>query len=88
MTTECTQVGFVFQPLKNRDILAQFGGGAITRDGGGLLLQEVEKRTGILGQFAAGFSADRNPDLLAHPVQALVAQRLYALALARISHQD
>ena len=32
-----------------------FDGGAITSDGGGLLLREVEKRTGIVGQFASCF---------------------------------
>ena len=48
MTPECTQVGFEFQRLKSRSIRAQFDGGAITSDGGGLLLREVEKRTGIL----------------------------------------
>jgi Transposase DDE domain group 1 len=81
MTTECTQVSFEFQPLRNRDILAQFDGGAITSDGGGLLLREVEKRTGILRQFAACFTDYRNPDLLEHTVQELVAQRVYGLAL-------
>ena len=81
MTTECTQVGFEFQPLKNRDIRAQFDGGAITSDGGGLLLREVEKRTGILRQFATCFTDYRNPDLIEHRVEELVAQRVYGLAL-------
>ena len=41
-----------FHPLKRREIRAQFDGGAITSDGGGLLLREVEKRIRILRQFA------------------------------------
>jgi hypothetical protein len=81
MSTECNQFGFEFQPLRNRDIQAQFDGGAITSDGGGLLLREVEKRIGILHQFAACFTDYRNPDLIAHPVEKLVAQRVYGLAL-------
>jgi hypothetical protein len=52
MTAECNQFGFGFHPLKRREIRAQFNGGAISGDGGGLLLREVEKRTGILRQFA------------------------------------
>src|ERR1700692_3984053 len=81
MTTQCTQVGFAFQPLKRREIRAQFDGGAISSDGGGLLLREVEKRIRILRQFAACFTDYRNPDLIAQPAEGLVAQRVYGLAL-------
>ena len=81
MTTQCTQVGFEFQPLKHRGVWAQFDGGAMTSDGGGLLLREVEKRIRILRQFAACFTDYRNPDLIEHTVEELVAQRVYGLAL-------
>ena len=81
MTTECTQVAFEFQHLKKRAIRAQFDGGMITSDGGGLLLREVEKRSGIVRQFAACFTDYRNADLIGHTVEELVAQRVYGLAL-------
>jgi hypothetical protein len=81
MTTECNQFVFGFHPQKRREIRAQFDGGAITSDGGGLLLREVEKRIGILHQFSACFTDYRNPDLIEHPVKQLVAQRVYGLAL-------
>src|SRR5208282_1249503 len=81
MTTECNQFIFGFHPQKRREIRAQFDGGAITSDGGGLLLREVEKRIGILQQFAACFTDYRNPELIEHPVEQLVAQRVYGLAL-------
>jgi hypothetical protein len=81
MTTECNQFVLGFHPQKRREIRAQFDGGAITSDGGGLLLREVEKRIGILGQFASCFTDYRNPDLIEHPVEELVAQRVYGLAL-------
>ncbi len=81
MTTECNQFVFGFHPQKRREIRAQFDGGAITSDGGGLLLREVEKRIGILRQFAACFTDYRNPDLIEHTVEELVAQRVYGLAL-------
>jgi len=81
MTAECTQFVLGFHPLKQRQIRAQFDGGAISSDGGGLLLREVEKRIGILRQFAACFTDYRNPDLIEHTVQELVAQRVYGLAL-------
>src|SRR6266581_2949434 len=81
MSTECSQFIFGFHPQKRREIRAQFDGGAITSDGGGLLLREVEKRVKILRQFAACFTDYRNPDLIEHPVEELVAQRVYGLAL-------
>ena len=81
MNTECNQFAFGFHPLKHREIRAQFDGGAITTEGGGLLLREVEKRIGIVRQFAACFRDYRNPDLIEHSVEELVAQRVYGLAL-------
>jgi len=81
MTTECNQVGFEFHPLNQRQIRAQFDGGAITSDGGGLLLREVDKRMGIMRQFAACFTDYRDPERIEHTVQELVAQRVYGLAL-------
>src|ERR1700682_1196789 len=81
MSTECNQFVFGFHPLKQREIRAQFDGGAITSDGGVLLLREVEKRIGILRQFAACFTDYRNADRIEHTVKELVAQRVYGLAL-------
>jgi hypothetical protein len=75
MSTECSQFVFGFHPLKQREIRAQFDGGAITSDGGCLLLREVEKRVGILRQFAACFTDYRNPDLIEHKVEEMVAHK-------------
>jgi len=81
LSTKCNQFVFGFHPIKHREIRAQFDGGAITTEGGGLLLREVEKRIGIVRQFAACFRDYRNPDLIEHTVEELVAQRVYGLAL-------
>jgi hypothetical protein len=62
-------------------VVARFDGGQITSDGGGLLLRETERVTGILRQFAACFTDHRHPDLIEHTVDELIAQRVYALAL-------
>jgi hypothetical protein len=53
----------------------------MTSDGGGLVLREVERRTGILRQFAACFSDHRDPNQVEHRVEELVSQRVYGLAL-------
>ena len=55
MQTQCTQTSFGFHPLGRRQVVGQFDGGDISSDGGGLLLREVEQRTGIVRQFAACF---------------------------------
>ena len=81
MPTQCNQKRFGFHPLGRREIRAEFDGGAISSEGGGLLLREVEKRTAIVRQFAACFTDYRKPDLIDHTVVELVAQRVYGLAL-------
>jgi hypothetical protein len=67
--------------LGPRQVLADFDGGTISSDGGALLLRKVEELTGILQQFAACFTDHRDPDRIEHPLQDLLAQRVYALAL-------
>jgi len=81
MTTQCTQESFGFHDLGRREVVARFDGGKITSDAGGLLLRETERLTGIIRQFAACFSDHRDPDLIEHPAEDLIAQRIYALAL-------
>ncbi len=81
MPTQCNQEWFQFHPLAKREVRGRFDGGAITSDAGGLLLREVEKRTGIIAQFAACFRDHRDPERIEHTVKELVAQRVYALAL-------
>ena len=41
MKTECTKEYRSFQALGRREIVADFSGGTITSDGGGLLLREA-----------------------------------------------
>src|SRR3989442_2434848 len=81
MQTECTQVSFQFHPLSQRDVVARLDGGSVQSDGGCLLRREVERRTGILRQFASCFTDHRDPRLIEHSVLELVGQRVYGLAL-------
>jgi hypothetical protein len=81
LSTECTQIEMGFHGLKKREIRGQFNGGAISSDGGAPLLREVDKRIGLIGQFAGCFTDYRDPDLIEHRVEELVAQRIYGLAL-------
>ncbi len=79
--TECTQQQFSFQALGRRKIVADFAGGTISSDGGGLLLKEVERARGWIRDLAGCFDDHRNPALIEHSVSALLKQRLFGLAL-------
>jgi Transposase DDE domain group 1 len=81
LQTQCNQESLEFHPLNQRQVVGRFDGGAISTDGGGLLLREVEKRTAIIEGFAACFRDHRAAEQIEHTVRELVAQRVYALAL-------
>jgi hypothetical protein len=81
LMTECKPQQLEFHGLGRREIVAEFDGGDITSDAGGLLLREVEKRTGIIGKFAACFTDYRDPGSIEHRVEDLLAQRLYGMCL-------
>ncbi len=79
--TECTKEYSPFQALGRRKVVADFSGGTITSDGGGLLLREVEERNGILHCFAQCFTDHRDQRRIEHSVLSLVPQRVFGLTL-------
>lgn len=81
MVTECNSPQLEFHASGRREVLGRFDGGRITSNGGGLLLREVDVRLGMPPRLAACFTDYRNPNSVEHSVQALVAQRVYGLAL-------
>lgn len=78
--TECTGEQLGFQGLGRRGVVGRFNGGAISSDGGALLLREVESRTGIVEGFARCFTDHRNPKAIEHSLLELLTQRVFALA--------
>lgn len=81
MPTECQEESLSFQGLGRREVIGRFDGGAITSDGGALLLREVECAAGILSRFARGFIDHRNPALIEHTAEELIRQRVFGLCL-------
>ncbi len=79
--TECTQSSFEFHRLHRRDVVAHFDGGDLTTDAGGLLLRETDRRLNLTARLAGCFTDHRRANRTEHPVQQLVAQRIYGLAL-------
>jgi len=81
LDTQCNSAYLDFPMLGRRQVVADFDGGEITSDGGALLLRKTEQLTGIIRQFAQCFADHRNPELIEHSVDDLIAQRVYGLAL-------
>jgi hypothetical protein len=79
--TQCSQDALLFQELAGRQVVANFDGGKITSDAGGLLLREVEARFGFVQQFARCFTDFRDPDLVEHTLPELLKQRVFGLCL-------
>lgn len=79
--TECTQSSFEFQAHFWREVVGRFDGGTMTSDAGAVLLRETDRRLDLLPRLAGCFEDRRQPWLISHTVQEMVAQRVYALAL-------
>lgn len=79
--TECNTQRLLFQPHARREVVADFDGGKITSDAGGLLLREVEERFGIVRQFSRCFTDYRDEELIEFSVEELLLQRVMGLAL-------
>jgi hypothetical protein len=81
MQTHCIPNLFAFQDLGDRKVVADFDGGMISSDAGGLLLRQVALATGFLRQFSGCFMDYRNQRFVEHSVQELVSQKVMGLCL-------
>src|SRR5208283_3660833 len=81
MLTECSTNCDLFGPVEGRRLAADFDGGAITSDAGGLLLGSTDRAIGLIERFAACFADRRMPELVEHSVRTLIGQRVFAIAL-------
>ena len=79
--TECIQSRFQFAKHFRREVVGEFSGGMTSSDGGALLLRETDQKMNLLPRFSRCFLDGRNPDLIEHPVEQMLAQRIYGLAL-------
>jgi hypothetical protein len=79
--THCTTDGMHFKRLGRREVLADFEGGALTSDGGALLLGKTDEAIRLLDRAAACFIDHRDPELIEHTVAELLRQRVFGLAL-------
>ncbi len=81
MHAECSAKSSEFARVEGRPVVAEFDGGALTSDAGGLLLGAADRAVDLVGRLAECFRDARDPRLVEHSVAALVGQRVYGIAL-------
>lgn len=80
MPTDCNKPIIQFTPLARRQVLAEFDAGAISSDGGVLLLREVDRRINLLDRVDQIIPDPRDPLHIEHDQRTLIAQRVLAIA--------
>jgi hypothetical protein len=83
--TDCTSKQIQFGDVGGRKLVATFDAEHITSDGGLTFLYKVDRQFGVLKQFARCFRDYRAPELIHHPVEQLLRQRVFAIACG---HED
>jgi Transposase DDE domain group 1 len=81
MPTQCNVDLFGYEVVEGRQVVAAFDGGDHTTDAGGVLLGATDRTIGLVGRFAACFDDGRAQAQVEHTVAAMVAQRVFAIAL-------
>ncbi len=85
MPTQCSQSEMGFGSCGSRKLVGAFDGGAISSNGGVVLLAAADRRIGLGERLAACFTDHRHADLVTHALADLLRQRIFALALG---HED
>ena len=81
MQTECSAERSMFGRVEGRAVMAEFDGGALTSDAGGLLLGAADQHLGLVRRIARCFRDARDPRLVEHSVATLIGQRVFGIAL-------
>jgi Transposase DDE domain group 1 len=78
---DCTQGSFDFPACRKRSVAVDFSGGAVSSNGGVLLLRAADRRLGLSAAAAQVLRDPREPGRCRHSAPAQLRQRLYSLAL-------
>jgi Transposase DDE domain group 1 len=81
MLTQCSRDLFGYEVVEGRQVVAAFDGGDTTSEAGGLLLGATDRTVGLVGRFAACFVDGRAQAQVEHTIEAMVAQRVFGIAL-------
>lgn len=81
MPTQCSQTEMDFGSSGGRKLVGAFDGGAITSNGGALLLGATDRSIRLTERLAGAFRDLRLADGITHTVADLLRQRIFGLAL-------
>ena len=81
MTTKCSSVCVPLEGLGRRAVVGKFDGGRMSSDAGAVLVRSANTVFNVIGRLAGCFSDRREAGRVEHPVEALIGQRVYGLAL-------
>ena len=79
--TDCNAVPVSFARVGPQRVVADFQGGRLTTDAGALLLRETARTLGLFGALNAVIADPRQPELIVHDQETMLAQRITAIAL-------
>ena len=82
--TKCSGRQLVFKGCFGRKVVADFRGGAITSDAGGVLLREADRRLGLTEALAGCIEDHRQPGKVIHSTLQMLRQRVYGIALGYV----
>jgi len=77
-----------FESLFSKEVIADFAGGRITSEAGGLLCREVDQRYRIAENAARCLHDPRDSHKVQHDLLTLLRQRLFAIALGYEDNND
>ena len=77
----CIREEFVFRKLKSCPVVVNFNGNPVTSDAGLTLIAELDRKREITSRLTACFKDYRKPNKILHPVNSLIAQRIYDLIM-------
>jgi hypothetical protein len=78
----------IFESLFSQEVVADFAGGRITSDAGGLLLRELDQRYRLTEKAARCLHDPRDSHKVKHHLLTLVRQRLFAIAQGYEDNND
>jgi hypothetical protein len=81
MQTECSAKSSAFGQVEGRPVVADFDGGALTSDAGGLLLGAADRTLDLVGRLSRCFRDARDQRFVEHSVATLIGQRVFGIAL-------
>ena len=77
---DSTQQQLRFPPVSGLSVRADFDGGTLSSDFGPLLLQGVDRQTGLSKRLAGAIRDSRHASYVEHSMPDLLAQRIYQIA--------